>query len=95
MTDVKKSLKTFDPKDIEKAIENLKKSEFKHVQGSVRFELSGSLGILIYEASEQDRDRLMKRDSDAPSPSGFFLLFPRHDLVQLLKTAFDLTEKSE
>ena len=95
MLDIKDSLKTFDPSEIEEVIENLKKSEFKHLQGEIRFELSGSLGILIYEASAQDRGRLLKRDSDAPPSSGFFLLFPRHDLVQLVKRVFDLREKSE
>lgn len=91
MTEKQEPLKTFDLKDVEEIIERFKKSGFTHIKGQVNFELSGTFAILEVQT---ETDRIKGDDPENPSP-GIFLLFPRHDLTQLVKAVFDLNEKSD
>lgn len=90
MAENQEFLKTFDSDDIEKVIEGFKKSGLKKIEGTINFSASGTFAILEVRS---DQDIIMREYSDRKTP-GIFLLLSRHDLVEFLKSTFDLRERS-
>lgn len=85
-------LKTFDPEEATKIIKQFKGPETKHVQGSIDFSVDQNFVVLEIKADKE----LFRGDSSSDHlPSGIFLLFPKHELLQFLKETFDLRAKPE
>lgn len=89
MTESRNSLKTFSSEDVDKIIEGFKRPDIKYVKGAINFEESGSFAILSVETDKE----LFRGDDSDHQPSGIFLLFPKYDLIQLVKDVFDLRDK--
>ena len=90
MADLKDSLKTFDPKEIERIIEQHKELGFREIWGDLSFSVGQTFAILRVES-----EGLIEGEWPENQPPGFFLVFSRGELLDLVKRSFGLWELSE
>lgn len=91
MEEVKGTIKTFDPEEIKRVIEVPMKSGLLELRGEIRFELDQNFGILEVRTEKA----LLSGEWKEDQPPGFFLLFSRNDLVELVKDSFGLRDVVE
>ena len=91
MADRQDSLKTFDPEEATKIIEDFKKPETKYVQGFIGFSVVQNFVVLEMQTERE----LFRGDRSEHEPSGVFLVFPRHQFLQFVKEKFDLRDKPD
>lgn len=91
MAETKRSISTFDPKEIERIVEGARKSGLLELPGQVQFELDRTFAILEVHTEKA----LLSGEWGEDQPPGFFLLFSRNDLVELVKDSFGLRDAVE
>ena len=90
MVEKEKSLKTFDLDEIEEVIEKFRELGLKKIEGTINFSMSGTFAILEVRSAQD----IIMPERQGEKPPGVFLLLSRHDLLEFLKSTFDLREKS-